>query len=156
MRIIGALHANSKHNTPVHCEEGGDILSNLGDYQRIVELIKRVGGPTAAKRYAWASAGGLIILGGYAHKGLQKLEPVVKRKMGLLRSSDEAPSIPYVVTVSKTDEQGLAFEVGDEFRVMMRVEGAIMIELCGRENNPWMVSPEFLERISDFRQSVDN
>ena len=125
-------------------------MSNLGDYQRIVELIKKVGGPAAAKRYAMLGAAGLVAIGGLAHKGIQTAGPLVRNRLDSLKQHHELSGATYVVHSAATDEQGLELLPGAKFRVLERDDDAVLIEVVGRDDNPWVVSAKLLERISDF------
>lgn len=131
------------------------MVGNLGDYQRIVELIKKVGGPTAAKAYAAVVAAGLMAAGGFAHKGYQAAAPGVKDWWASRQQGHDVPGVSYVVTTAAIDDQGLVLDVGDEFRVLTSDRDAVMIEVLGRDDNPWMVSARFLARISDFPAAED-
>ena len=130
-------------------------MSNLGDYQRIVELIKKVGGPAAAKRYAVLGAAGLVAIGGLAHKGVQTAGPLVRNWLDSLKRPDELSGASYVVRSAGTDEQGLELAVGDLLRVLERDDDAVLIEVVGRDDNPWVVSAKLLEQVSDFPSSHD-
>ena len=136
-------------------DEGGESLSNLGDYQTIVVLIKRLGGPAAAKKYLAAGAAGLVVAGGYAHKGIQTAGPMVRNWLDSLKRPDELSVASYVVRSAGTDEQGLELVADDVFHILERDNDAVLIEIVGRDDNPWVVSAKFLEQVSDFPSSED-
>ena len=120
-------------------------MSNLGMYQAMTTIAKKVGGPVKFI--------GLVAASGYATGKL--LETGVKkvRKKISEKSMDEVKGKTFTVTSSGADEQGLTFNVGDEYRVMERDGNAIQIEKIGDSNNPYFVSAEFLRSISDFPKS---
>lgn len=125
-------------------------MSNLGDYEKIVKLIKMVGGPARAKALTAVAASGLVVAGGYLHKGIQNAGPLVRNWTGSLKRSDEPSGPSYTVHTSATDGQGLEFTVDDVFRILERDDDSVLIEIIGRDDNPWVVSAGFLEQISEF------
>lgn len=48
--------------------------------------------------------------------------------------------------------ENLAFELGDRFKVLEFDGDAILIEKIGDSNNPYVVSSEFLEKISNYKK----
>lgn len=59
----------------------------------------------------------------------------------------------YTVKKSSTDKAGLALNIGDVFKVLESDGDAILIEIIGNDDNPFFVSAEWLETISDFRKA---
>lgn len=133
-------------------------MSNLGGYQTITTLIKRVGGPEAAVKLVGAAGVLLFAVGGAAYAGVQKATPAVKQKAQQLfdkwqsRSGrlDELAGRTYTISSEVEDEQGLVFEVGTVFRVLEKDGDAVLIEIDGNIDNPWFVSADLLAQISDF------
>lgn len=133
-------------------------MSNLGGYQVITTLIKRVGGPENAAKLGVAAAAGLLFVGGAAHAGIQKLAPIVKERAeqlfqswrGRAQSTDKFAGTIYTVTAAADSDQGVSFDAGDTFRVLERDEDAVLIELIGNAENPWVISADLLVEISDF------
>lgn len=133
-------------------------MSNLGGYQVITTLIKRVGGPENAMKLAAAAGGLLLVAGGAAHAGIQKATPALKKKAEQLietwRSREgatgELAGSVYTVTAAAESDQGVSFDVGDTFRVLERDADAVLIELIGNDDNPWVISADLLAEISDF------
>lgn len=125
-------------------------MGNLGDYQRITTLIKQLGGPKAAKTIAAAGAALLVTAGGAAHAGYVRAAPKVKEWISKLGQPDALAGHVYTVRVDAEDDQQLAFQVGDRFRVLERDGDAVLIELIGKDDNPWAVSAKFLAQVSDF------
>lgn len=132
------------------------MVGNLGDYQRIVQLIKALGGPAAAKKYAALAAAGLVAIGGLGYAGLQKSVPLVKNWLGSFKQRGELSDVSYVVRSAATDDQGLEFVKGDVFRVLERDGDAVLIEIVGRHDNPWVVSGVLLAQISDLPTPEDS
>lgn len=133
-------------------------MGNLGGYQVITTLIKRVGGPENALKLAAAAGGLLLVAGGAAHAGIQRVTPAVKKKAEQLfekwRSRtgaiDELAGSVYTVTAAAESDQGVSFNVGDTFRVLERDTDAVLIELIGNDDNPWIIPAGLLAEISDF------
>lgn len=136
----------------------GGSLSNLGGYQAITTLIKSVGGPESAKKLAVAAGVALFVAGGATYAGIQKVTPVVKEQAVELlakwrrrdESTDELAGSVFTVTSAAESDQGVSFGIGDAFRVLDRDTDAVLIELIGNENNPWVIPADLLAQISDF------
>lgn len=136
----------------------GGSLSNLGGYQVITTLIKSVGGPENAKKLAVAAGGALFVAGWATHAGVQKVTPVVKEQTVRLLakwrsradSTDGLAGLVFTVTSAAESDQGVSFGIGDAFRVLERDTDAVLIELIGNENNPWVIPADLLAEISDF------
>jgi hypothetical protein len=125
-------------------------MGNLGDYQLIVTLIKKLGGPAAAKKYAVAAAGGIFVAGGFAFAGAQK-------GVGMVRSRLEKRSVPcsttgltYAIHSDGEDDNGLKLRAGGKYTVLDCDADSILIEVLDDADNPYFVSGEFLTSISDF------
>jgi len=133
-------------------------MSNLGGYQVITTLIKRVGGPENAMKLAAAAGGLLLVAGGAAHAGMQKATPALKKKAEQLfekwrsraGSVDRLAGSVYTVTATAESDQGVSFAIGDTFRVLERDADAVLIELIGNDENPWVIFADLLAEISDF------
>lgn len=139
-------------------------MSNLGGYQTITTLIKRVGGPENAMKLAVAAGGLLLVAGGAAHSGIQKATPALKNKAeqlfekwrGRAGATDELAGSVCTVTAAAESDQGVSFNVGDTFRVLERDADAVLIELIGNDDNPWVISADLLMEISDFPSDLDS
>ena len=121
-------------------------MSNLGLYQTMVTLAKRVGGPA---KFMALLVGGGAVAGGTVVKGVDLAKNAISakreadaRKIQSLRT--------YVVRSDGTSNEGLAFQAGDEFKVLERDGDAVLIERIGDEGNPYFVSAGFLGEISDY------
>ena len=122
-------------------------MSNLGGYQDAVRLIKALGGP---KR---AAVVGLAVVGTTGYGVLRMAEAGGKRGIGALKSAIKKRNAPceledrvFTVRTDGTDDQGLEFKLGAEYKVL----DAVLIELVGDDDNPHIVSVAFLTTISDF------
>lgn len=122
-------------------------MGNLGNYQLMTTLAKKAGGPR--RLLAMTLGAGYIILrtteaGG--KRGIGALKNVVKRRMAPCELKDKV----FAVRADGTDNQGLEFKAGSEYRVLECSDDAILIELIGNDDNPHVVSDAFLATISSF------
>lgn len=129
----------------------GVPVSNLGGYKTAVQLIKVLGGP---KR---AAVVGVAVVGTTGYGVLRMVEAGGKRGIGALKSAVKKRNAPceledrvFTVRTDGTDDQGLVFKLGAEYKVLECIDDAVLIELVGDDNNPHIVSDAFLATISDF------
>lgn len=122
-------------------------MGNLGGYQLMTTLAKRVGGP--GRLLALAVAGGYVVI--------RPVEAGAKRAFQEIRKRGVAgPTNGQVFrAMSPGEDRDLKIRAGDEFRVLESDGDAILIELLGDANNPYFVSGAFLRSISDFRHGSD-
>lgn len=120
-------------------------MSNLGGYQILTTVAKKVGGP--AKLIALIAAGSAAV-GALGYKGS---EIAIKKIIGSIKKqTTDNSEIIYKVTVPGESNEGLKFEVGNEFRVLETDGEAILIEKIGDKNNPYFVDKKLLNQISNF------
>ena len=118
-------------------------MSNLGLYQTMTTVAKKVGGP---KNFLL-----LVGIGGYGvfrigEAGIKKfIKAVIQYK-----NSKKISSKLYVVHSAGESNEGLRFIAGDTFRVLESDGDAVLIEKIGEDNNPHFVSRELLLTISDY------
>lgn len=119
-------------------------MGNLGWYQVMTTLAKKVGGPKNLLALTLTAGGAIAIpVWELSKKGYKS----IKEKFTI--TSEDANKI-YCVQISKTDNQNLTFELGDKFTVLGRDKDVVMINIIERKDNPFCVSATFLESISDF------
>lgn len=124
-------------------------MSNLGDYQRMTILAKKVGGP---KNLAVIIAGAGAVASVALYKGGEIVKEKVRKKKNKEKLKETSDSIVYSITVDGVGDDGLEFKIGDQFRVLETVKNAVLIEKIGDDNNPYFVSVEFLEMISNYKR----
>lgn len=124
-------------------------MSNLGDYQRMTILAKKVGGP---KNLAVIIAGAGAVASVALYKGGEIVKEKVRKKKNKEKLKETSDSIVYSITVDGVSDGGLEFKIGDQFRVLETVKNAVLIEKIGDDNNPYFVSVEFLEMISNYKR----
>ena len=120
------------------------IVSNLGWYQIITTAAKKVGGP---KNLIGLIFGGGTIVGGGVVAGVSAIKKKVVSKFEQKESEIKAAIIHTVKVEGKCNE-GLAFSVGDQYRILELDGDAALIEKIGDKNNPYFVSAKFLNSIS--------
>lgn len=123
-------------------------MGNLGDYQRVVEIAKKVGGPRILA--AIVAAGGFV-LGVAGTKVVDKASKGAKRKK---RATSGATEELFDVT-SDGESGGLKLRAGDKYRVLAQDRDSILIEVLNNANNPHFVSRDFLQSVSDFENKSD-
>lgn len=122
-------------------------MSNLGWYQILTTIAKKVGGPRnliALIAGGGAVAGGVAVVGGVAIK--KKVDEALEQK-----KQAEVAAIVYTVTKESKSNEGLIFKKGTQFKVLETDGDAALIEILDAENNPYFVSAAFLELISDYK-----
>ena len=126
-------------------------MSNLGGYQKIVEVVKTLGGPKKAA----AIVGSAVAVAGYG--ALRGVEAGVKKGIAASRAALEERNTPcptkgqlFKVSSDGKEGSGLTLKAGDEYRVLDCDKDAILIEVLGASHNPHVVSGGFLATISGF------
>ena len=120
-------------------------MSNLGLYQTMTTVAKKLGGPIGFV-VTTAIGGYIIIRTGEA--GTKKIIKTVKKYM----KDNKTENIVCIdVHTDGTSNEGLTFKVGDKYRVIERDKDAVLIEKLGDDNNPYFVSADFLSSISEFK-----
>lgn len=121
-------------------------MSNLGGYQTIVQLSKKVGGPGKL---------GLIVFGA-GYLVLRPTETLArslykKAKNGLQRETTPLDrSDIYTVSAEADSGNGLLLAPGDKFSEVGRDKETVIINVEGHESNPHVVSALLLSQISDY------
>lgn len=122
-------------------------MGNLGAYQWITTVSKKVGGPV--KLLVGIALGGYTVIR-LGEAGIKKVIRTVKthhEKSGEITANT---SKVYVVKSQGKSNEGLEFAAGDKFRVLESDGDAILIEKLGDSNSPYFVAADFLRAISDY------
>lgn len=122
-------------------------MSNLGMYQSITTWSKKLGGP---KQFLTAVAIGGYVVIRLSEAGVKKAVKIVRRNS--TEKTSNQVKVFVVHTESKSSE-GLIFKVGDKFSVLEIDKGSVLIEKFGESDNPYFVSAELLNSISNFNYS---
>ena len=121
-------------------------MSNLGWYQILTTMAKKVGGP---KKLMAILVGSGALLGGVAVAGANEIKKKVSFEHEKKRQ-EEALARIYTVKKEGRSNEGLLFLAGDTFKVLEFDGDAVLIEKIGDNNNPYFVSRMFLSSISDY------
>lgn len=121
-------------------------MSNLGGYQTLTTIAKRLGGP--GRLIIATMVSGYVVIRVAEVAGKTVYEKINEFKKENLTKVKE-----FIVNLDATDEQGLVFKKGDHFKVLESDGDAVLIELIGDEHNPYFVSGDFLKKISDYLES---
>ena len=123
-------------------------IGNLGFYGLITTLAKRVGGP---KVLALLVATSGFAVGRGAEAAVRATVKGVRaaRRKNRDRPSSDAGKI-FTVATEACVGNGVELREGDRFRVLANDGDATLIELLGDTNNPYFVSGQALESISEF------
>ena len=118
-------------------------MGNLGDYQRMTTLAKKLGGPKAL----------LLVVAGLGYAVLRPAEAGARKAVRTVRERGAVHPLAgrvFEVTSDGEDEQGLRVRTGDSFIVLEGDGDAILVEVLGGESNPHMTCSQFLESVSAF------
>lgn len=124
-------------------------MSNLGGYQTLTTMAKKVGGPR--NLVILIGAGGATVYGVTefaVKKGIKMFRSYRKK----LQMSDGLKEELYEVDKPGVSNEGLGFEVGDKFRILEKDGDAVLIEKLGDDNNPYFVSEVLLKNISSYEK----
>ena len=123
-------------------------MSNLGKYQTMTWLAKKVGGPDNLAVLTMAAGVGIWELG---KSGVKKVRKVIKIHRSSSSKVLESIGKVYSVTSFGESNEGVIFTIGSQYRVLEIDGDSVLIEKIGDNNNPYFVSAEFLSSISNFK-----
>ncbi|MCI5655293.1 MAG: hypothetical protein SOT80_03005 [Candidatus Pseudoruminococcus sp.] len=123
-------------------------MSNLGAYQWITTLSKKVGGPFQLL--------GITAVGGYAvfraiEAGGKKAYKVFKKNKEHEKNISNASE--YIVKKESKIDENVDFAVGDKFCILEKDGDSILIDKLDDPNSPYFVSKEFLKEISEYNKN---
>lgn len=123
-------------------------MGNLGWYQLMTTVAKKVGGPK--QLLALVAAGGYVIIRG-VEAGGKKVIKLVKKDNKEKSTSKVLPAYKFII--DGKDDKGLIFSSGDVFYVAARHDDVILIEKEKDDNNPYFVSVDWLMKVSSFKNN---
>lgn len=115
-------------------------MSNLGSYQRMTILAKKVGGPVKLAIIT-ASAGFCFFRG--IEEGGRRTIKFIKNK---LASECEVCDVEFETLI----ENEIRVKPNDKIRILEEVEDGYLVEIIGRKDNPFIISKEQLEAMTGF------
>ncbi|MFF3137627.1 hypothetical protein FNV62_54650 [Streptomyces sp. RLB3-17] len=122
-------------------------MGNLGGYQTMTTLAKKVGGPVAL---AVVTAVSGWAIGRGAEAGGKNVFRSAKAAAKKRNAPCSTKGQVFDVVSDGEDGKGLALRAGDQYRVMECDGEAILIEVLGGTNNPYFTSAQFLASVSGF------
>ncbi|MGC4606490.1 hypothetical protein [Enterococcus faecium] len=123
-------------------------MGNLGWYQLMTTVAKKVGGPK--QLLALVAAGGYVIFRG-VEAGGKKVIKLVKKDNKEKTTSKVLPA--YNFTKDGEGDEGLKFSSGDVFYVAAKHDDVVLIEKENDDNNPYFVSGDWLMEVSSFKKN---
>lgn len=124
-------------------------MSNLGWYQVMTTVAKKVGGPL---KLGGLIFGGGVVLGGGTVLGGGAIKKKVTKELDKKKQA-AAAAVVHTVKREGSSNEGLLFKAGEKFKVLEVDGDAALIEKEGDGNNPYFVSAKFLASISDYSNS---
>lgn len=124
-------------------------MGNLGLYQLMTTLSKKVGGP--GKLLLLVALGGYTVVRSVEASG-KKVYTLVKDKRKL-KSKKNNPKI-FVFIKNGMGENDLSFSEGDRFFILATHDVAVLIEIENDDNNPYFVTDEWLREVSDYDGNI--
>jgi len=121
-------------------------MSNLGTYQLMTTLAKKVGGPKVL-------ACGLAVLGwAVGRSGEAGAKAIVNKFRNAPHASSDYRHLGEAFAVTDTTEltEGLIMNEGSTFHVLERDQDSILITVPEDKNNPYFVSAAKLSKISNY------
>ena len=121
-------------------------MSNLGTYQLMTTLAKKVGGPK--KLLLIVAATGWIVL----RSGEASAKAIVSKFRNTPHTSWDYQHFGETFAVTATTElvEGLILNEGSAFHVLERDQDSVLIAVSDDKNNPYFVSAEKLSKISNY------
>lgn len=122
-------------------------MGNLGGYQIMTTIAKKVGGPLNFVLIIF-SAGAASVIGTLF--GSKAIKNGIYKKLDKIKYEDEIAAI-YTINQECTSKEGLAFSKGIQFKVLDCDGDAALIEILNDDDNPYFISATFLQSISDYK-----
>ena len=121
-------------------------MSNLGTYQLMTILAKKVGGPK--KLLLIVAATGWLVL----RSGEAGAKAIVSKFRNAPHTSSDYQHFgeTFAVTATTGVAEGLILNEGSTFHVLDRDQDSVLIAVPGNKNNPYFVSAEILSKISNY------
>lgn len=117
-------------------------MSNLGGYKTLVVSAKKFGGPAGLVATIAISS---IVTSRSIEAAVKKAKKEINRRRS--KTTSELSGEFFSVAAANESEDGLKLKIGDKFRILHRENFAALIEILGDDDNPYMVSNDFLNQI---------
>lgn len=123
-------------------------MGNLGSYQTLTTMSKKVGGP---KKLVTLLVGGGVVLGVTIEKSRKYIDK--KKKELLYKFKNKNYSVEkdniYIIIKNCEINKELKLEENNLYRILECDGDVALIELIGNDNNPYIASKKVLENISE-------
>ena len=120
-------------------------MGNSGMYQTMTMLAKKVNGPM---NLALIVLGTGALLGKAAELGVKQVHSLLPKKVDASLQEEEDDKT-YEINTSAEILSNMKVEKGDSFKILMRDDNAVLIEVIGKDNNPFLTSFKLLSSISN-------
>lgn len=131
------------------------MIGNLGDYQIMTTLAKKVGGPIKLGVIIAliSGAGGGILVYGSRGK-IEHIGHSIKNKLGIHNGSKEQQKQKYLYRCHSDYKisNELTLKQNDRFSVLYADDEMVLINVAGDDNNPYMIDRRALEKISNYKE----
>lgn len=122
-------------------------MGNLGAYQWITTMSKKVGGPFQLL--------GITAIGGYTvfrtiEAGGKTIYKLFKKHKGKNQEKTVIKAIEYSVIKEGKSNENVKFSIGDKFRILEKDGDSVLIDKLDDPNSPYFVSASFLGEISEY------
>lgn len=122
-------------------------MSNLGAYQKMTTLAKKVGGPCNLGAGIFTAG---VLVSGCVVGGIKLFfDKRKKSKEELKRIRKEA--VVYEVHKDTVTNEGIELKKGYKFKVLNRDGDVALVEILGHNDNPFIISADLLYLVSDYR-----
>lgn len=127
-------------------------MSNLGTYQLMTTLAKKVGGPEIF--LLGLAVGGWVI----GRSGEACIKAIVNKIKNGQRLSLDRQHLGKMFTIMVTTEltKGLKLNKGSEFYVLEQDHDSVLIVVSGDKDSPYFVSGKVLSKVSNYSPDTEN
>lgn len=125
-------------------------MSNLGAYQWMTTMSKKVGGPF--QLLGMVAVGGYIIVRGVEAGGKYVYNFVKEKAKSISEKVTYAPK--FKVMEEGISNEGIHFNIGDEFYVLETDDKAVLIAKIGDPNSPYFIQKDLFDQISGQRKNA--
>lgn len=116
------------------------MKNNLGAYKIVVEVMKKLHGPKIA----------LPVFAITSYALIKPIELLVTKVVKKIKKSESLESPTEYCFTSNGQYDSLCFSNGERFTVLVTADNAVVIEKKDDDNNPYVVSYDYLKTVSTF------
>ena len=117
-------------------------MGNLGMYQMITTVSKKVGGPVYFLL--------MVAAGGYVTgRSVEWTGKSIFKALAEEEKDNRIHTVKSSYVIAGNEEKYCELGPGDQYKILARDGDAVLIEKIGDQNNPYYVSKSFLENITE-------